>query len=112
MKKLLALAGILLPLVALAAFALLLLVDVGAHRPGIEAAASDALGMEVGALDEKGCARLRQRIRGSFRNPTPDKVSMLESATAPLLGLLEQTEKLPAPGTCRPFCEGTVAHPG
>lgn len=70
------------------------------------------VGIEVGALDAKGCARLRQRISGSFRSPTLDKVSILESATAPLLGLLEQTKKLLAPGTCTPFYEGTVAHPG
>ncbi len=56
MKKLLAALGILVGLLVLAGVAIVLLVDVNAHKPRIESAVSDALGMEFRIL---GKARLR-----------------------------------------------------
>ncbi len=47
MKKVLVVLGILVGLVVVAVIALLLLVDVNAYKPRIEAAATDALGMEL-----------------------------------------------------------------
>lgn len=69
------------------------------------------VGITVAALDGKGCATLRQRIDGPFANPTLNKVSVLESAAGPLLGLFEQTEKLLARVGCEPFYGGSVEHP-
>ncbi len=69
------------------------------------------VGVTVASLDEKGCARLRQGISGPFKDPTLDKVSTLQSAVAPLLGLFEETKKLVTRGECQPFYTGTVAHP-
>ncbi|OYV67651.1 MAG: hypothetical protein B7Z74_09370, partial [Deltaproteobacteria bacterium 21-66-5] len=56
MKKLLVALGILAALLALAGVAILVLVDVNAHKPRIETAVSDALGMEFRI---QGKARLR-----------------------------------------------------
>lgn len=56
MKKFLAALGILVALLVLAGVAILVLVDVNAHKPRIETAVSDALGMEFRIL---GKARLR-----------------------------------------------------
>ncbi len=47
MKKVLVILGLLVVLAVVAAIALLLLVDVNAYKPRIEAAATDALGMEL-----------------------------------------------------------------
>ncbi len=69
------------------------------------------VGVTVASLDEKGCVKLRQGISGPFRDPTLDKVSTLQSAVAPLLGLFEQTRKFVTQGECVPFYTGKVAHP-
>ncbi len=68
-------------------------------------------GVTVASLDEKGCARLSQGINGPFRDPTLDKVSTLQSAAAPLLGLFAETKRFVTRGECVPFYTGTVAHP-
>ncbi len=68
-------------------------------------------GVTVASLDEKGCVKLRQGINGPFRDPTLDKVSTLQSAAAPLLGLFAETKKFITRGECEPFYTGTVAHP-
>lgn len=69
------------------------------------------VGVTVASLDEKGCVRLRQGISGPFRDPTLDKVSTLQSAVAPILGLFAETRKFVTRGECEPFYTGTVAHP-
>lgn len=56
MKKFLVVLGVLVALLVLAGVAILVLVDVNAHKPRIEAAVSDALGMEFRIL---GKVRLR-----------------------------------------------------
>jgi AsmA protein len=68
-------------------------------------------GVTVASLDGKGCVKLRQGISGSFRDPTLDKVSTLQSAAAPLLGLFEETRKFLTRGECEPFYTGKVTHP-
>jgi AsmA protein len=72
----------------------------------------------VALLDAKGCAKVRQKISGPFRNPKVDKVSTLETAIEPILGLfqqtkqlVQQTKQLVGRGECRPFYAGSVAQP-
>ena len=65
----------------------------------------------VAVLDAKGCAKVRQKISGPFRNPTLDKVSTLETAIEPILGLFQQTKQLVGRGECKPFYTGSVAQP-
>lgn len=72
----------------------------------------------VALLDAKGCAKVRQKISGPFRNPKVDKVSTLETAIEPILGLfqqtkqlVQQTKQLVGRGECKPFYTGSVAQP-
>jgi len=65
----------------------------------------------VAALDEKGCAKIRQTISGPFSAPQLDKVSALQTVAATILGLFEQTRNLLDRGACTPFYTGSVAQP-
>jgi uncharacterized protein involved in outer membrane biogenesis len=64
----------------------------------------------VAMVDGKGCATVRQNIRGPFRKPEVDKVSFLQSAAGPVLNLFKQAEKLFG-GRCEVFYAGSVAPP-
>jgi len=65
----------------------------------------------VAVLDEKGCAKIRQRISGPFGAPRMDKTSVLQSLAEPILGMFERTRKLLGRSSCEPFYGGTVSHP-
>jgi AsmA protein len=65
----------------------------------------------VAVLDESGCAKLRQKISGPFRDPQVDKVSALESAATSMLGIFEKAKKMLGRSVCTPFYAGSVAHP-
>lgn len=65
----------------------------------------------VAALDEKGCAKLRQKISGPFHDPRMDKVSTIESVVSPMLGFLEQAKRLMGRTECETFYAGSVPHP-
>ena len=64
----------------------------------------------VAVVDGKGCAKVRQKIRGPFRKPEVEKVSVLQSAAGPLLNLFKQARKLFG-GPCEVFYAGSVAPP-
>ena len=66
----------------------------------------------VAVLDGKGCAKIRQKISGPFGDPRMDKMNMLESVAAPLLGIFErEAKRFLGSSTCEPFYAGTVRHP-
>jgi uncharacterized protein involved in outer membrane biogenesis len=64
----------------------------------------------VTLVDGKGCARLRQKIRGSFRKPEVEKVHVLQSVAGPVLKLFKQAGKLLG-GKCEVVYAGSVAPP-
>src|SRR3990170_4686846 len=64
----------------------------------------------VAVVDGEGCAKVRQKIRGSFQKPEVDKVSVLQSVAGPALNLFKQTKKLFG-GKCEVFYAGSVAPP-
>lgn len=64
----------------------------------------------VAVVDGKGCAKVRQRIRGPFRRPEVEKVSVVQSVAGPVLKLFKQAEKLFG-GKCEVFYAGSVAPP-
>ncbi len=66
----------------------------------------------VAALDEKGCAKVRQRISGPFRDPRFDKVSTLQSVAGSILSLFEKAKKFMGRPECEPFYTGSVPAPG
>jgi AsmA protein len=64
----------------------------------------------VALIDAKGCPRVQQKIRGSFRNPVVEKPSVLRSLAGPALKLLKQARDL-FRGQCEIFYAGSVAPP-
>ncbi len=64
----------------------------------------------VAGVDDKGCAKVRQKIRGSFRKPDVQKVSVLQSVTGPVVKMFKQAKKLLG-GKCEVFYAGSVAPP-
>ena len=64
----------------------------------------------VAVVDEKGCAKVRQKIRGSFGKPVVEKVNVLQSVAGPVLKLFKQAKKLFG-GKCEVFYAGSVAPP-
>ncbi|MGA7104721.1 MAG: AsmA family protein [Candidatus Deferrimicrobiaceae bacterium] len=64
----------------------------------------------VAMIDGKGCATVRQKIRGPFRKPEVERVSFLQSAAGPVLKLIEQAKDLFG-GKCEVFYTGSVAPP-
>lgn len=65
----------------------------------------------VAAVDAKGCAKVRQAIRGSFGNPVVEKPRVLKSLAGPALKLYRQTRRLFPAGPCETFYSGSVAPP-
>jgi len=65
----------------------------------------------VAAIDEGGCARVRQAIRGSFGNPAVEKPRVLKSLAGPALKLYRQTRGLFPAGPCEVFYSGSVPPP-
>jgi AsmA protein len=62
----------------------------------------------VALVDSKGCAKVRQKIRGSFRNPVVEKPAALASITGPLRNLVGKLGS----GSCEVFYSGSVAPAG
>jgi len=65
----------------------------------------------VALIDGKGCAKVRQKIRGPFRKPEVEKASVLQTVAGPVLSLFKQAKKLLPEGQCEVFYAGSVAPP-
>ena len=65
----------------------------------------------VAVLDEKGCAKIRQKISGPFGDPRMDKTSGIQSFAEPILGAFGLARKLIGRTSCETFYTGTVQHP-
>jgi len=74
------------------------------------ARAKDVAMATMAVVDGKGCAMVRQKIRGPFRKPEVEKVSVLQSVAGPALNLFKQAKKLLG-GRCEVFYAGSVAPP-
>jgi len=66
--------------------------------------------VSVALLDGEGCAKVRQKIRGSFRKPEVEKVQLFQSVAGPVLKLFKQTRDLFG-GKCKVVYAGSVAPP-
>jgi len=64
----------------------------------------------VAVVDGKGCAKVRQKIRGPFGNPVVENESALQSVAGPMLNLFKQARKILG-GQCELFYAGSVAPP-
>ncbi len=63
----------------------------------------------VAVVDGIRCAKVRQKIRGPFRKPEVEQVSVLQTAAGPLLSLFKQAGKLFG-GRCEGFYAGNVTN--
>jgi AsmA protein len=67
--------------------------------------------MTMALVDAQGCAKVRQKIRGSFRKPVVEKPGVLKSLAGPALKLLKKGRDLFPGGECEVFYAGSVAPP-
>jgi len=65
----------------------------------------------IALVDAKGCVTVRQRIRGSFREPVMEKPNLLQSLAGPALRLLRKGGDLLGGQQCEVFYAGSVAAP-
>lgn len=88
------------------------LVDVGAifiaGPLGLVVTIDDVI---VAVIDAKGCATVRQRIRGSFESPVVEKPNFLASLAGPALRLLKKGSELLLGAHCDVSYAGSVAAP-
>ncbi|QTN21143.1 AsmA family protein [Rhizobacter sp. AJA081-3] len=66
----------------------------------------------VALVDLKGCAIVKQEIRGSFSAPSVSKPNAIEALTGPALRLLKKGADALTGRQCEPFYSGAVAAPG
>jgi uncharacterized protein involved in outer membrane biogenesis len=64
----------------------------------------------MAVIDAKGCAKVRQKIRGTFQNPVVEKPGVLQSLSGPATRLLAKGRELFG-GRCDVFYAGSVAAP-
>lgn len=65
----------------------------------------------VALIDAKGCAKVKQAVRGSFQNPVVEEPSMFKSLAGPVLKLFEKGRDLLPGDECDVFYAGSVASP-
>jgi uncharacterized protein involved in outer membrane biogenesis len=65
----------------------------------------------IALIDARGCAKVQQKIRGSFLKPVVEKPSVLMSLAGPALNLVRQARDLVTDGKCEAFYNGSVAAP-
>jgi AsmA protein len=61
----------------------------------------------VAILDNKGCARVEQRIRGPFSKPVVERPNVISTLTGPISRLVGKTQRLFG-AKCAVFYEGSV----
>jgi AsmA protein len=65
----------------------------------------------IAVLDAKGCASVRQTIRGPFAKPVVEKLRVLASFAGAALRLYRQARSILPLGACEVFYSGSVAPP-
>ncbi|MDD5390937.1 MAG: AsmA family protein [Gallionellaceae bacterium] len=68
-------------------------------------------GVTLAWIDAQGCAKVRQKIRGTFWKPVVERPSTLIALAGPALKLLKQVKSLFPGGECEVFYAGSVASP-
>ena len=65
----------------------------------------------VALLDDKGCAKFKQGISGSFGSPQVGAVSAVESLAGPIFNLYRKAKRFVQGGKCEVFYNGSVQQP-
>jgi uncharacterized protein involved in outer membrane biogenesis len=82
-----------------------------AVQGGLDFASGRFADMTVAVVDEKGCPRLRQTIRGPFEKPEVGKPHVLGSLAGPWVKLFKKARDVFPSGPCEVFYSGSVAPP-
>lgn len=82
-----------------------------ALRGGLDLANERFDDLSIALIDAKGCAKVRQQMRGSFQALAVDKPSVLEALTGPALRLLKKGSDALRGESCEVFYAGSVAPP-
>ena len=67
--------------------------------------------LTVALIDAKGCAKVQQKIRGTFKKPVVENPSTLKSLAGPVSKLVNKVRNLFPGGKCDVFYAGSVASP-
>jgi AsmA protein len=62
----------------------------------------------VALLDDRGCAKIKQGIRGPFGSPEIGAVSAVESLAGPVFNLFRKAKRFVQGGKCEVFYNGSV----
>lgn len=82
-----------------------------ALQGGLDLVHEKFVDVTLAVVDAKGCASLRQVIRGSFAKPEVEKPGMIRSLAGPVLKLAKRTRNLLPGGACAVFYAGSVTAP-
>ncbi len=87
----------------------------GKHRValqgGLDLANEKFNDLTLALIDADGCAKVRQKIRGSFLNPEVEPPNFLKALAGPVTKVLKMGRDLFPGGECEPFYTGSVASP-
>jgi uncharacterized protein involved in outer membrane biogenesis len=67
--------------------------------------------LTMAVIDAKGCATVKQKIRGTFEKPVVEKPGLLKSFTGPVASLFKKSADLLG-ADCEVFYSGSVVAPG
>jgi len=65
----------------------------------------------VALLDNKGCAKLQQKITGSFDKPQINPISAVESLAGPIIDLYKKAKGIVVGEKCEAFYNGSIKQP-
>jgi AsmA protein len=82
-----------------------------ALQGGLDLVRESFADVTVAVVDAKGCAGLRQEIRGSFENPEITKPHLITSIAGPLVNLFKRARGVFPKGRCEAFYSGSLAPP-
>jgi len=82
-----------------------------ALRGGLDFANQRYSDLTMALINARGCATVRQTIRGSFQKPVVEKPNILETLTGPAIKLLEKGKELIPGEKCKVYYAGSVAPP-
>jgi AsmA protein len=78
---------------------------------GLDIANARFVDVTLALLDQKGCAVVEQKIKGSFVKPVVEQPNVFTSLAGPAIKLLNKGRKLLPGGECEVIYTGTVAAP-
>jgi len=65
----------------------------------------------VALIDDKGCAKVQQKIHGTFERPVVEQPNIFESLAGPALGLFKKGTDILTGGECEVFYTGSITPP-